>query len=500
MIEIQERTDRQERINGWKQKKLDDLVVTITGAGPLSNFVLANLSGLQVGKIRIIDDKYYNNDINEFLFFDYYKKKERISKVEHIEKIISQMNKKIEVMGIHSEPFYTLFGPEKPKILLDLTNDPESKLNSIEISDKLNTPLITASTSENKGRLMLYNQISKMEKIVTGAASRKKEDYLFLDYENSKQGNIPSGLIAGLITEEIRKYVLQLIEGDYMLKKEFNYNLLSDKMFNNPENISLDIKDYLKEKELFKNKKVTVIGAGAVGNFVGLGLSLLGVGQIYLIDMDYIDATNPNRQVISNFENNVGKKKVDILSKSLNKINPDIRITGIYGKLDKNLSAKEKNENIKLIDESAILNLNSDLVIGGVDSFASRAVINEIVVRNKIPYIDASTDPFSAILTTYIPGKTACLDCQTNVYKLAEEEKRRNEAISSCTADNHEPSVVMSNQIISAVAVGMTKKILHPNIYGAPPKGQIYYNSISSRRVSLSSKSTKSKKGCPCNK
>jgi hypothetical protein len=58
----------------------------------------------------------------------------------------------------------------------------------------------------------------------------------------------------------------------------------------------------------------------------------------------------------------------------------------------------------------------------------------------------------------------------------------------------------MSNQIISAVAVGMTKKILHPNIYGAPPKGQIYYNSISSRRVSLSSKSTKSKKGCPCNK
>jgi len=460
---------------------------------------LANLTGLQVGKIRIIDNGYYNNDVNEFLFFDYYRKKEKISKVKHLEKIISQMNKNIEVVGIHSEPFYSLIGIEKPKILLDLTNDPVSKLNSIEISDRLNVPLITASTSENKGRVMVYKPISKIEKIVTGAASRKKEDYIFLDFKNSKQGSIPSALNAGLITEEVRKYVLQLMEGDSMLKKDFNYNLLSARRFNNLENPALNIKSYIEEKRLFKDKTVTIIGAGAVGNFVGLGLSLLGLGQIYLIDMDEIDPTNPNRQVVSNFENNIGERKVTVLSKALKKINPDVNIVGIYGKLDKKLSREEKDKGIKLIDEPEILKLNSDLIIGGVDNFVGRALINEIAVRNNISYIDVATDPFCGIISTYLPGKTACLDCQNNIYSLAKKEIEINSAVSSsCTADNHEPSVVMSNQIASAIAVGEAKKILYSKIYGAPVNSQIYYNSISFERVSLCKNIIKAKKGCPC--
>lgn len=460
---------------------------------------MANLTGLQVGNIRIIDNNYYHNDINEFLFFDYYKKKEKISKVKHLEKIISQMNENINVLGIHSEPFYDLVG--KPNVLVDLTNKPSSKLNSLKLSDRLGVPLITVSTSENKGEIMVYKPMSKVEKVLFSKNNTSKtiEDYLFLDFENSKQGNIPNGLFAGLAAEEIRKSILKLKENDTLMKRTVTYNLLSNKRFDDKSDITLNFNHYLNEKDLFKDKKIAMIGAGAVGNFVGLGLSLLGIGQIYLIDMDNIDSSNPNRQVISNFENNIGKRKVDVLSKALKKINPDVDVVGIYGKVGEKLDRNEKSSGVKLIDESELLKLNCDLIIGGVDTFIPRAFINKIAVKNKIPYIDAGTEPFSGQVSVYNPGKTACMDCHKNVYLLAEIAAKENDtAPTSCTADNHEPSVVMSNQIVSAVILGEVKKIFYPDIYGSTIRDSIYYNSLSTNRIVLGNHKRNSRKGCHC--
>ncbi len=454
---------------------------------------------MQVGNIRIIDNNYYHNDINEFLFFNYYKKKEKISKVKHLEKIISQMNENINVLGIHSEPFYDLIG--KPNVLVDLTNKPSSKLNSLKLSDRLRIPLITASTSENKGKIMVYEPMNQVEKILLSKNNNSKtiEDYLFLDFENSKQGNIPNGLIGGLATEEIRKSILKLKPNDKLLKKAVTYNLLSNKRFEDKSDITLNFDCYLNEKDLFKDKKIVMIGAGAVGNFVGLGLSLLGINQIYMIDMDEVDATNPNRQILYNFENNIGKRKVDVLSKALKNINPNINIKGLYGKVGEYLNENERSQGVKLIGESELLKLNCDLIIGGVDTFTTRAFINKIAVKNKIPYIDAGTEPFSGQVSVYNPGKTACINCHKNVYLLAQKEAKENDITpTSCIADNHDPSVVMSNQIISAMIVGEVKKIFYPEVYGFTIRDSIYYNSLSANRIILGNHIRNPRKGCPC--
>jgi len=347
------------------------------------------------------------------------------------------MNENINVLGIHSKPFYDLVG--KPNVLVDLTNNPSSKLNSLKLSDRLRVPLITASTSENKGRIMVYKPMSKVEKVLFAKNNTSKtiEDYLFLDFENSKQGNIPNGLFAGLVAEEIRKSILKLKENDTLMKRAVTYNLLSNKRFDDKSDITLNFNHYLNEKNLFKDKKIVMIGAGAVGNFVGLGLSLLGINQIYMIDMDEVDATNPNRQILYNFENNIGKRKVDVLSKALNNINPNINIKGLYGKVGEYLNENEISQGVKLIGESELLKLNCDLIIGGVDTFTTRAFINKIAVKNKIPYIDAGTEPFSGQVSVYNPGKTACIDCHKNVYLLAQKEAKENDITpTSCIADN----------------------------------------------------------------
>jgi len=490
-VEMTERTNRQECIKEWNQKKLDNSLVSIIGSGPLSNFVISNLVGLQVGKIRIIDDKFYDNNINEFLFFDYYNKDNKISKVKHLEQMIMHMNPNISAEGIPSSIFTD--SVRNSNLIVDLTNDPSSKIESMLISDKLNIPLITASTGENKGKITVYNPSEKLEKILN---KKDRKDYLLLEFKDEKQGSITSGVIAGLVTEEIRKSIFRLDDYDKPLKRSVTYNLLSNNRFNEESNLEINLN---KEYGLFKDKKVVMIGAGAIGNFVGLGLSLLGFGEIYIIDMDEIKEHNKNRQIIYAFDDCNGKRKVDVMSKYLKKINPDDNSVAIYGKLGTCLEKEDKIKNVKLINESELLNLDCDLIIGCVDNMTARAFINSFAVKNSIPYINGGTDSFSGGVRIYSPGKTACLDCQADFYsKAIEELENKDYQPGHCTADDHQSSVVMSNQIIGSIIIGEIRAVLYPEIYGQPIKNGISYNCFSPDRVSMYSIVCEPKKKCLC--
>lgn len=411
-----------------------------------------------------------------------------------------QMNSKIRVEGYYSSLFYDLVG--KPNILVDLTNDPSSKLKSVKISDKLKIPFITASTSKNKGKVMVYTPMSKTERIILSKKNYTLniDEYLLPDFENCQQGNITSGLIAGLVTEEIRKSVLKLYDYDKLMKKGVTYNLLSNERFKDECEITLSISDYLNEKNLFKNKKVAIIGAGSIGNFVGLGSSLMNFDKIYLIDMDEIEEHNKNRQILYTLGNYVGEKKVEILSRLMNKINPTTQSIGIYGKLGNNLNKEEKRKQVKLINESEFLKLDCDLILGCLDNVSARAFANRLAVKNSIPYIDGGTSPFSGQVRVYSPGKTACLDCQENIYSQAIEEQNKEEISDHCTANDHEPSVVMSNQIIGAAILGEIRTLFYPEIYGQPVMNGMLYSSFDRDRFILNKIKCKPNKDCLCSK
>src|SRR6187401_3001683 len=76
--------------------------------------------------------------------------------------------------------------------------------------------------------------------------------------------------------------------------------------------------------------KVLVVGAGALGNEVLKNLALLGVGQVYVIDLDEIEDSNLTRSVLFRARDR-GKSKAFAAAEALRDINPDTNVTPIHG-------------------------------------------------------------------------------------------------------------------------------------------------------------------------
>lgn len=103
-----------------------------------------------------------------------------------------------------------------------------------------------------------------------------------------------------------------------------------------------------------QEKKVLLIGVGGVGTYALESLVRNGFVDITIIDFDTIDITNLNRQLITN-KDNIGKYKVDEAKKRCESINPNVKITPIKIKLNKD----------NIID---ILNNNYDYIIDACDT------------------------------------------------------------------------------------------------------------------------------------
>ncbi len=76
---------------------------------------------------------------------------------------------------------------------------------------------------------------------------------------------------------------------------------------------------------------VAIAGLGGLGSNIAVALARIGVGHLRLIDFDTVDMTNLNRQYY--FTESVGKPKTEALRQVLTKVNPNIRIDTIYGKV-----------------------------------------------------------------------------------------------------------------------------------------------------------------------
>jgi len=230
-------------------------------------------------------------------------------------------------------------------------------------------------------------------------------------------------------------------------------------------------KDETETKECsFKDKHVLIVGAGALGNFTGVGLALLGVGRIDVLDFDNVETTNLNRQLL--FYDSVGQKKSKALASKLRIINHKIKAKGIVGKLDENCDYFENNK--------------PDIILDCVDNFTTRAIANYFAVRYKIPIISGGTSPSSGQVTAYKPGYSACLDCKLGVDKALAKERTSHSCIYVA-----QPSVIMTNEIIGGLMVAEAKTLLSG--YGEPIKKMLKYDSNSQARAGLVGGET------PCN-
>ena len=149
-------------------------------------------------------------------------------------------------------------------------------------------------------------------------------------------------------------------------------------------------------QEKLKRAHIFIAGAGGLGSPIALYLAVAGVGTITIVDIDVVDQTNLNRQIL-HFDRDIGKKKTVSAEEKLTAINPDITIRAVNTRID------EAN--------AADLIGNADGIVDAMDNYPTRYLLNEIALRKKIPLFHGAIRGFYGQATTIIPGKTACFRC-----------------------------------------------------------------------------------------
>ena len=81
-----------------------------------------------------------------------------------------------------------------------------------------------------------------------------------------------------------------------------------------------------------QNAKIMVVGAGALGNELVKNLTLLGIGNILILDMDSIENSNLTRSVLFR-RNDVGRYKSEVAAERAREINPDVNAVGIVANI-----------------------------------------------------------------------------------------------------------------------------------------------------------------------
>ena len=134
--------------------------------------------------------------------------------------------------------------------------------------------------------------------------------------------------------------------------------------------------------------KVLMLGAGGLGSPAALYLAAAGVGTIGIVDMDEVDASNLQRQILHNLDR-VGERKVDSAKKTLVGLNPDVNVVTY----DTRLAA----ENIVDIMSGY------DVIVDGADNFPSRYLLNDASVKLGIPVVHGSIFRFEGMVSVFHP-------------------------------------------------------------------------------------------------
>jgi molybdopterin-synthase adenylyltransferase len=149
-------------------------------------------------------------------------------------------------------------------------------------------------------------------------------------------------------------------------------------------------------QERLKKAHIFIAGAGGLGSPVSIYLAVAGIGTITIVDMDIVDQTNLNRQIL-HFNHDIERKKTASAEEKLRDLNPDIIINAIDVKIDES-NAK------KLIG-------NADGIVDAMDNYPTRYLLNDVSIAKKIPLFHGGIRGFYGQATTIIPGTTPCLKC-----------------------------------------------------------------------------------------
>src|SRR4051795_976886 len=142
--------------------------------------------------------------------------------------------------------------------------------------------------------------------------------------------------------------------------------------------------------------RVLLLGAGGLGSPAALYLAAAGVGTLGIVDMDVVDASNLQRQILHSTDR-IGERKVDSAKKTLTALNPDVNVVTY----DVRLGADNV---LDIID-------GYDVIVDGTDNFPTRYLVNDASLLKKIPVVHGSIFRFEGQATVFKPYDGPCYRC-----------------------------------------------------------------------------------------
>ncbi len=409
------RLDRQMRIEGWNQPALDRARIGVVGDNDLlASLFMLSAAALGVNRLVVIGP-----------YLD-----------SRIEGIAFKVNPLLDLT--HVEGLYThsalddIFG--RCDLMVDVSHFGLANKLLLEKGFREHLPVVRGfchETGDVQGfHVLTYFRGREWRELEQTVSSSSLPGKHFDD-------GVLDSIVAGIVLEEASSVLMQ-------------------------RKVSNALISYRREKPRARGHRpeILVVGAGALGNFVGLGLAHSGFQRCTFMDPDVVEATNLNRQIL--LHDAVGQRKSETLSARLNDLfDMRSRAEVAYFQDHMDLSAY-------------------DVVFDCVDNFETRIVLSEQCrVQGKV-LISGGTSPGAAQVVVYDPGKRGAtpaelLGLPEIVRARGEESVLRRRA--SCTY-RPEPSVVMTNQIAAGFMVDALRMLL-----SGQEAGNVFYDSSSDAKL-----------------
>jgi len=408
------RFDRQLRIEGWNQQLLESAKIGVVGDDDLlASLYIMSASALGINHIVALAP------VLDSMLVEVAQKLNRRFSLTHVE-------------GFYTHPAMAdLFNA--CDLIVDLSHYGLANKLLLEKGYRQKKPVVRGLCYEKNG--------AQGFKVFTYIKGREWQDLKqIISPHNFPIDHFDDGvldtIISGIILEETK---------NLLMKQDVSDNLISysRKQLKNSNN----------------QKKILVVGSGALGIFVGLGLAYSGFRQMTFMDPDVVEMTNLNRQIF--FYGAVGESKAKTLSTKLN------ALFGI-----------DSTHQVAYFDRNSDIS-SFDVVFDCVDNFESRIVLSEKCAGQGKMLISGGTSPDAGQAVIYNPMKNSVTPSELlGLYDIIEKRSPENyQRERAACIYQPDPSVIMTNQITAGFMVDSFRMLLD----GQEPKN-IFYDSTSNTK------------------
>jgi adenylyltransferase/sulfurtransferase len=205
------------------------------------------------------------------------------------------------------------------------------------------------------------------------------------------------------------------------------------------------------EQDIVDTSSVLVVGAGAIGNETLKNLALLGVGKIFICDMDTISISNLSRTVLFGSDD-VGKEKATLAAERVIQMsnNKNCKVDYFVGDITTGLGHGVFRR--------------FDIVLGCLDNMLTRVNVNRRCCLLQKPLLDAGIWELGLSLSVHHYPYSSCLQCGMDSKDIENERRIRYACDNFKKRDIHErhaPTTLVSTAIVGALQVQEAIKVLH---------------------------------------